>query len=168
MRGKFMANISIGQPIQDFVALATNRHRVQLSRLKHQKVILFFYPKDGTPICTIENQDFSANHRQFLDNNTVVFGVSRDDLASHEAFKKALNIPFELISDTQGLLCEHFSVLQAKQRGQESFQSLCRSTFLIDENGLLLREWRNVSVRDHVHQILEFVQQVSGRRSNLH
>lgn len=151
--------LGIGQPIQDFVAMATNRQRVQLSLLRNQKVLLFFYPKNGTPICTIEIQDFAANHRIFLKNNTLVFGISRDDLTSHEAFKKSLNIPFELISDTQGLLCEHFSVLQAKRDGQQSFKTLCRSTFLIDEKGRLMKEWRNVPVRDHVHQILDVLKQ---------
>lgn len=155
-----MVQMAIGQPIEDFVAMATNRQRVQLSQLRSQKVLLFFYPKNGTPTCTIENQDFAANHRIFLKNNTLVFGVSRDDLASHEAFKRSLNIPFELISDTQGLLCEHFSVLQAKKDVQQSFKTLCRSTFLIDEKGRLMKEWRNVSVRDHVHQILDVLKQL--------
>lgn len=155
-----MTQIVSGQPVIDFVAQATSNQKVQLSQLQQQRVVLFFYPKNGTPSCVIENQDFAANYRHFAEQNTLIFGISRDTLTSHEAFRKTLNIPFELISDTQGILCEQFDVLQQSHEIDESFQSLTRSTFLIDEQSRLVQQWRGVKVRDHVHQVLATVRKL--------
>lgn len=155
-----MTILLAGQPLTDFVAQATSNQRVQLSQLKKQRVVFFFYPKNGTPSCIIENQDFAANHSQFLKHNTRVFGISRDTLTSHEQFKSTLNIPFELISDSLGVLCELFDVLHQNPDMGDTFQALKRSTFLIDEQGKLVREWRGVKVRDHVHQVLDAVRKL--------
>ncbi len=152
-----MQQIAINQPVPDFIVPATSGKNVRLSLLKGYKVVLFFYPKDNTPGCTIESQDFGANYQAFRDQNVLIFGVSRDSLASHEEFKEKQSLPFELISDSNESLCKLFEVVKDKEMYGKTVRSLNRSTFLIDETGVLLKEWRNVSVKEHVHEVLAFV-----------
>lgn len=150
--------VKVGQKIPDFIVPATSHKNVQLKALKGYKVILYFYPKDNTPACTIENQDFAANYPRFRQQNTLVFGVSRDSLISHETFKEAQALPFELISDEHCELCELFDVLHEKEFFGKNITSLRRSTFLIDEEGILIKEWRGIHVRNHVHEVIDFIE----------
>lgn len=150
--------IQLGDSVPDFIVPATSHKNVQLKALQGHKILLYFYPKDNTPACTIENQDFAANYQRFRQQNTLVFGVSRDSLEVHEAFKEAQALPFELISDEDGRLCQLFAVLREKELFGKPIISLCRSTFLIDENGVLIQEWRDVDVRNHVHEVIDTIE----------
>lgn len=148
-------SLKIGQPVPDFVVPATSHKNVHLKSLRGFQVLLYFYPKNHTPACTIENQDFGANYQRFRQRNILVFGVSRDTLDSHERFKRDQSLPFELISDSNESLCRMFGVLRKKELFGREITSLVRSSFLIDEQGRLARAWRNVDPRNHVHQLLE-------------
>lgn len=151
--------IHLGDAIPDFVAAATNFKNVRLNTLRGYQVLLYFYPKDASPACTIENQNFAANYAHFKQHNTLVFGVNRDSLESHERFKAAQSLPFELISDGDGQLCTIFGVLKEKQFFGKPILSINRSSFLIDDQGKLLQEWRDVDIKDHVHDVLNFLDQ---------
>ncbi|MEJ2043866.1 MAG: peroxiredoxin [Reinekea sp.] len=150
--------IQVGEHIPDFIVPATSNKNVRLSALKGYQILLYFYPKDSTPACTIENQDFAANYERFRQHNTLVFGASRDALTSHERFKDAQALPFELISDVSNDLCRLFGVLKEKELFGKTILSLCRSTFLIDANGYLTKEWREVDVRNHVHEVIDYIE----------
>lgn len=119
-----------------------------------QYVVLYFYPKDATPGCTQESQDFTALHAAFVKKNAVVLGVSKDDLASHEKFKAKHNMPFELIADTEGALCDAFDVIKEKNMYGKKYMGIERSTFLIDPNGHIIESWRKVKVKDHAQTVL--------------
>jgi len=150
--------VQVGSFVPDFIVPATSHKNVQLRALTGFQILLYFYPKDHTPACTIENQDFAANYHRFRAQNTLVFGVSRDSLSTHEKFKEAQALPFELISDENSRLCELFGVLKEKELFGKNIRSLCRSTCLIAENGLLVKEWREVDVRNHVHEVIEYIE----------
>ena len=130
---------------------------IHLKSLRGRKVVLYFYPKDSTPGCTTEGQDFRDLHGRFRRQNTVVFGVSRDSLASHEKFKAKQSFPFDLLSDEDGKLCAQFDVIKEKSLYGRKFMGIERSTFLIDEDGKLRQEWRKVKVKDHAAAVLEAV-----------
>jgi peroxiredoxin Q/BCP len=125
--------------------------------LRGQNVVLYFYPKDSTPGCTLEGQDFKALHRKFKRQNTVILGVSRDSIASHEKFKAKQKFPFELLSDPDEKLCKIFDVIHEKTLYGRKFMGVVRSTFLIDTNGKLREEWRKVKVKGHADEVLERV-----------
>jgi len=146
--------IALGQLVPDFVVPATNYKNVHLRALRGHRILLYFYPKNHTPACTIETQGFGANYQRFRDQNIIIFGVSRDTLDSHEEFKRAQSLPFELISDSNGALCNMFGVLKQKELLGNTTLGLVRSTFLIDEQGFLSRSWIDVDARSHVHSIL--------------
>ncbi len=155
--------IQVGQKVPDFIVPATSNKNVRLAALNGYQILLYFYPKDATPACTIENQDFAANYERFRQRNTLVFGVSRDSLESHERFKEAQALPFELISDISTDLCTMFGVLREKELFGKPITSLCRSTFLIDANNYLVKEWREVDVRDHVHDVIDFIENIDSK-----
>lgn len=157
--------IQVGDSVPDFIVPATSHKNVQLKALQGHKVLLYFYPKDNTPACTIENQDFAANYQRFRQQNTLVFGVSRDSLDVHESFKEAQALPFELIADIDGRLCELFGVLREKSLFGKQIISLCRSSFLLDEQGRLIREWRDVDVRNHVHEVIDTLERAKQSNS---
>jgi peroxiredoxin Q/BCP len=159
-----MQTVQLNQTVPDFIVPATSNKNVQLSMLRGYNVILYFYPKDNTPGCTIESQDFGANYNQFRDLNTIIFGVSRDSLESHESFKEKQSLPFELISDEQEALCQLFDVVKEKDLYGKKVHGVVRSTFLIDQNGVLISEWRDVQVKEHVHQVLDRVRQLLPQR----
>lgn len=150
--------IQVGDYLPDFIVPATSAKNVQLKALNGYQFLLYFYPKDNTPACTIENQDFAANYQRFRDQNTLIFGVSRDSLESHEAFKEAQALPFELISDENAKLCELFGVLREREFFGSNIVSLTRSTFLISNEGQLMHEWREVDVRNHVHEVIDYLE----------
>lgn len=154
-----MTTLSIGQAVPDFQIMSTGDKQVNLADYRGQKVILYFYPKDNTPGCTQEGIAFRDNAGQFQQLNTVIFGVSRDTLKSHEGFKSKQAFPFDLLSDQDEALCQLFDVIKMKNMYGKQVRGIERSTFLIDENGVLSKEWRKVQVKNHVSEVLDFLQE---------
>ena len=151
-------SVTLGQPVTDFTAQATSDITVNLSAMKGQNTVLFFYPKDNTPGCTSEGQAFRDLHEQFKEANTVVFGVSRDSLKSHDNFRTKHELPFELISDQSEELCQLFDVIKLKHMYGKEYMGIERSTFLIDGDGILQHEWRKVRIKGHVEDVLQAAQ----------
>ena len=152
-----MSTITAGTEAPDFELPATGEKTIRLSALKGKNVVIYFYPKDSTPGCTLEGQDFRDNIEAFTERNTVVLGVSRDGIKSHEKFKSNQSFPFDLVSDQDELLCKLFDVIKEKNMYGKKVMGIERSTFLIDESGKLRNEWRKVKVKGHVNEVLEAV-----------
>jgi len=149
--------IEIGKKVKTFSAPATSDVTFKLNDYKGQNVILYFYPRDNTPGCTTESNDFAAHYAKFKKHNTVIFGISRDTLKSHEKFKEKYNFPFELIADPEEEICHLFNVMRDKNMYGKKVRGIERSTFVIDTNGKLIHEWRKVKVPGHVEEVLAFV-----------
>ncbi len=143
--------------IDDFEIAATSGKTIKLSDFRGKKVLVYFYPKDDTPGCTVEGMDFSRLYPEFQALNCEIFGVSRDDLKSHEKFKCKLNMPFELLSDTDEVLCKQFDVMKMKNMYGKNVMGIERSTFLFDEAGQLIQAWRGVKSADHAQAMLDFL-----------
>jgi len=152
-----MSTVQLHESIPDFTATATSDKTIALNDLKGRNWVIYFYPKDSTPGCTTEGQDFRDLYPSFQEANTEIFGVSRDSLRSHENFKAKQSFPFELISDSDETLCQLFDVIKLKKMyGKESL-GIERSTFLVDKDGVLRQEWRKVKVAGHAAEVLEAV-----------
>ncbi len=147
----------LGKPVPEFSLPATSGQTVSLSGLKGKTVVLYFYPKDNTPGCTTEGEDFTALNADFDAVNAVIYGVSRDSIKSHEGFKAKLCMPFELLSDEDETLCKLFGVIKMKNMYGKQVLGIERSTFVIDKTGKLAREWRGVKVDGHAREVLDFV-----------
>ncbi|WP_129138967.1 peroxiredoxin [Modicisalibacter coralii] len=156
-------SVSPGQPVPDFTAQATSDTTVTLSALRGKQVVIYFYPKDSTPGCTTEGGDFRDNKAAFDAANTVILGVSRDGLRAHENFKAKQGFNFELISDKDESLCRLFDVIKLKKLYGKEHLGIERSTFLIDANGKLAREWRKVKVKGHVAEVLEAARELDAQ-----
>ncbi len=152
-----MSKPRLNRVVADFTAAATGDQTIRLKDLRGQNVVLYFYPKDSTPGCTLEGQDFRDLHAKFRRQKTVILGVSRDSIASHEKFKAKQKFPFELISDPDETLCRKFDVIQEKTLYGRKFLGVERSTFLIDKDGKLRAEWRKVKVKGHAAEVLDAV-----------
>lgn len=150
-----MKNITLGAIVPDFTATITDNQTLTLSDYLGKNVVLYFYPKDNTPGCTLESQDFRDNYKKFESLNTVIFGISRDSVKSHEGFKCDQNLPFELISDHDEALCQLFDILKPKNMYGKEVIGIERSTFLINAEGVLIHEWRKVTVDGHCLEVLE-------------
>ena len=150
--------VVIDKPVADFEAQATSGQTFSLAALKGKQVVIYFYPKDSTPGCTTEGQGFRDQHAAFNAANTVVFGVSRDSVKSHENFKAKQEFPFELISDKDEAVCQLFDVIKLKKLYGKEYLGVDRSTFLIDKEGVLRQEWRGVKVPGHVDAVLAAAQ----------
>jgi len=137
---------------------ATSEQIISLASLKGSKVVLYFYPRDATPGCTTESQNFRDAMPQFTTAGAIILGISQDSVASHEKFKAKQAMPFELLSDESGEMCRAYDVIKLKKMYGKEFDGIERSTFLIDENGVLRAEWRKVKVPGHVDEVLEAVQ----------
>lgn len=146
--------VAVDQPVVNFEAPATGGQTVSLSALKGQQVVIYFYPKDSTPGCTTEGQGFRDHYAQFQAVNTLIYGVSRDGIKSHENFKAKQQFPFELISDKDEAVCQLFDVIKLKKLYGKEYMGVDRSTFLIDTDGVLRHEWRGVKVPGHVAEVL--------------
>ncbi|HUL13226.1 MAG TPA: peroxiredoxin [Methylococcaceae bacterium] len=157
-----MSAIALGQPVPDFTAPSTGGKTVQLAMLKGKYVILYFYPKDNTPGCTQEGQDFRDLAPEFERLKAEILGVSRDSVKSHEGFKCKHEFPFELISDADESLCRLFDVIKMKNMYGKQVQGIERSTFLLDREGRLAREWRKVSVKGHSQEVLEALRELEN------
>ncbi len=147
----------LNKAVPDFEAVATSGVKfTPQSHLGHA-VVLYFYPKDNTPGCTTEAMQFRDHHKDFAKAGAVVFGVSRDNLVSHEKFKTNLELPFDLIADTEEKLCHMFGVVKNKIMYGKKVKGIERSTFLIDAQGVLRAEWRGIKVAGHVEDVLKAV-----------
>lgn len=155
-----MPKVAIDKKVPDFELPATGDKTFRLSDYKGERVVLYFYPKDSTPGCTTEGQDFRDNHRKFRARKTRVFGISRDSLRSHENFKSKQEFPFDLLSDTEEKACRLFDVIREKNMYGKKVMGVERSTFLIDEDGVLRKEWRGVKVKGHVDEVLQAVKEL--------
>ena len=143
--------------VEDFSLPATGGAPFTLSAHRGHPVVLYFYPKDSTPGCTTEAQQFRDLHAAFAARGCTVVGVSRDSLKSHENFKAKQELPFELLSDADEALCSRFGVIKMKNMYGKQVRGIERSTFVIDGNGVLVKEWRGVKVAGHAEAVLEFV-----------
>jgi peroxiredoxin Q/BCP len=152
-----MPNIVVGQSVPDFTASATSKTTVSLSSFQGKNLVIYFYPKDNTPGCTTEGQNFRDFYDEFQDANTEIIGVSRDSMRTHENYKAKHSFPFELISDPEEALCNHFDVIKLKKLYGKEYMGIERSTFLIDTKGVLHQEWRKVKVKGHVDEVLAAV-----------
>lgn len=148
---------ALNKPLPDFEALATGGVKFTPQAFAGQAVVLYFYPKDNTPGCTTEAMQFRDRHNDFLKAGAVVFGVSRDNMASHDKFKENLQLPFQLIADTEEKLCHMFGVVKNKIMYGKKVKGIERSTFLIDGDGILREEWRGIKVAGHVDEVLKAV-----------
>lgn len=146
--------MELGQEVPNFQFKASSNLDAKLSDYRGKYVVLYFYPKDSTPGCTTEGQDFRDAYPQFQKLHTEIFGISRDSLKSHEHFKTKQNFPFELISDPDEHLCALFNVIKMKSMYGKQVRGIERSTFLINPTGFLIKEWRKVSVKGHVAEVL--------------
>lgn len=149
---------ALNKPLPEFEALATGGVKFTPAAYLGQLVVLYFYPKDNTPGCTTEAMQFRDFHAEFVAAGAVVFGVSRDNMASHDKFKQSLELPFELIADTEEKLCHMFGVVKNKIMYGKKVKGIERSTFLIDTTGMLVGEWRGLKVAGHVEEVLKAAQ----------
>lgn len=157
-----MSAIATGKKVPDFELPATGDKTVRLSDLRGNNVVLFFYPRDNTPGCTLEGRDFRDRIKEFQAAGTVVLGVSRDSVKSHEKFKAGQAFPFDLLSDQDEQLCALFDVIKGKTMFGKKVRGIQRSTFLLDRQGTLRREWRKVSVKGHVQEVLAAARELAG------
>lgn len=148
----------LNEAVADFQLPATSGNTFQLSEHLGKNLVIYFYPKDSTPGCTTQGNQFRDAYADFQANNTEIFGVSRDSLKSHENFKAKFTFPFELLADTEELACGIFGVMKLKNMYGKQVRGIERSTFIIDSKGTLVKEWRGVKVDGHVAEVLNFIQ----------
>lgn len=147
--------LKIGDPAPDFTLHSDSNEPVSLKNLHGKKIVLYFYPKDNTPGCTKEATDFRDAIQDFTDKNTVILGISKDSPAKHQKFKQKYQLPFTLLADENGDICETYGVINKKSLFGKTFLGIQRSTFLIDEQGIIQAIWRKVKVNCHIKQVLD-------------
>ena len=157
-----MSGPTLNRVVADFTAEATGGKNIRLKDLRGKNVVLYFYPKDNTPGCTLEGQDFRDLHDKFKRQKTVILGVSKDSIASHERFRDKQGFPFDLLSDPDEKLCQKFDVIKEKSMYGKKYLGVERSTFLIDSAGKLRREWRKVKVKGHAQEVLDAVKELKA------
>src|SRR5215831_16451922 len=148
---------ALNKPLPEFEALATGGVKFSPQAYAGQTVVLYFYPKDNTPGCTTEAMQFRDKYKEFVKAGAVVFGVSRDNMKSHDEFKSKLELPFELIADTEEKMCHMFGVVKNKIMYGKKVKGIERSTFLVGADGILKQEWRGLKVPGHVDEVLKAV-----------
>ncbi|MEE4292867.1 MAG: peroxiredoxin [Xanthomonadales bacterium] len=149
--------VNLGEKVAEFSLPATGDKSLSLSDFKDKNLVIYFYPKDSTPGCTLEGQNFRDRYAEFQAANTEILGVSRDSLKRHENFKAKQAFPFDLLSDEDEALCKQFDVIHEKNMYGRKVMGIVRSTFLIDGDGVLRAEWRKVRVKGHVDEVLDAV-----------
>ncbi len=149
--------VQVGKSVSDFSVPSFPKGQFKLSDFSGKKIVLYFYPKDDTPGCTLEGHDFNRLKDQFLKLNTLIFGVSRDSIKSHEKFSSKCGFKFDLLSDSEEVLCQLFDVIKEKNMYGKKVFGIERSTFVIDEDQKLIAEFRKVKAEGHAEQILEFI-----------
>ncbi len=152
-----MTTTMLNKPITDFELPATSGKTFKLSNHQGKTLVIYFYPKDNTPGCTSQGMQFRDQYAQFQVANAEIVGVSRDNLKSHENFKAKFSFPFELLADTEELACGIFGVMKMKNMYGKQVRGVERSTFILDKNGVLVREWRGVKVDGHAQEVLDFI-----------
>ena len=152
-----MESSLVGLKVPDFEIASTGNRTFKLSAELGRALVLYFYPKDNTPGCTTEGQEFRDLHGEFVRRNCAVYGVSRDSIKSHEGFRSRMNFPFELLSDPDEKVCNLFGVMKMKNMYGKKVWGVVRSTFVIDPEGVVRREWRGLKVPGHAREVLEFV-----------
>lgn len=155
-----MSKVKIGNKVPAFTSILDDGSNLKSTDLKGKYVVIYFYPKDSTPGCTKEGEDFRDFHKEFIKSDSLIFGVSRDSVASHEKFKKKYNFPFNLISDEEESLCNIFDVIKEKNMYGRKYMGIERSTFLIDKKGVLVHEWRKVKVKNHAQEVLDTLKNI--------
>ena len=155
-----MPKVALGKKVPAFSLPATGDKEISLADCKGKNLVLYFYPKDSTPGCTTEGQDFRDKINTFRRRKTMLLGVSRDSLKSHENFKAKHKFPFDLLSDSDEKLCQLFDVIKEKNMYGRKVMGIERSTFLIDDKGVLRREWRKIKVPGHVEEVLEAIKEL--------
>ena len=155
-----MTKVSVGKQVPEFSLPATGGQDIALSDCQGKNVVVYFYPKDSTPGCTTEGQDFRDRINTFRRRRTVILGISRDSIKSHENFKARQRFPFELLSDANETVCRLFDVIREKNMYGRKVMGIERSTFLIDGTGILRREWRKVNVKGHVEEVLQAIKEL--------
>lgn len=151
------ATSMVGMSAPKIVLPATGAQNLSIADFQGKRVVLYFYPKDSTPGCTLEGYDFKRLHRDFERANTVILGVSKDSQKSHDGFRTKCGFPFDLLVDQDEKLCRAFDVIQMKSLYGRQYLGVERSTFVIDEKGKVIREWRKVKVNGHAEEVLDFV-----------
>ena len=149
-----------GKKCPRFNGASTNDNNFSNQDFIGKKLVIYFYPKDSTPGCTTQGQDFRDNFKTFKKLNTEILGVSRDSVKSHENFKLKQSFPFELLSDPDEKMCKAFDVMKMKSMYGKQYMGVDRSTFLIDEKGRVIKEWRSVKVKGHVKEVLSLVKEL--------
>lgn len=149
--------LTLGHLASDFVLPSTGDKEFSLIANVGKNLVIYFYPKDDTPGCTTEGQDFREHWQAFTEKNCVIVGISRDSIRSHENFKKKMQFPFALLSDEDEKVCKLFDVIKMKNMYGKQVLGIERSTFVIDGKGILRKEWRGVKVPGHVQEVLDFV-----------
>lgn len=157
-----MTIVDIGQKVDDFTLPATGEQNITLSQLEGKYIIIYFYPKDSTPGCTTEGQNFRDSIDEFTRNDCIILGVSKDSIRKHENFKAKQSFPFDLISDVEETLCKQFDVIKLKKLYGKEYMGIERSTFLINKQGVLVNEWRKVRVKGHIDDVLETVKKLNS------
>jgi peroxiredoxin Q/BCP len=147
--------VSIGKKVPVFSLPATGDKDLSLDDFKGANLVIYFYPKDSTPGCTLEGQNFRDLYDAFRESGTAILGVSRDSLKAHENFKAKQGFPFDLLSDADEKLCKQFDVIHEKNMYGRKVMGIVRSTFLLDGKGVLRKEWRKVRVKGHVEEVLD-------------
>jgi len=160
-----MSSATLGQPAPDFSAPATSNRTIRLSEYRGKFLVVYFYPKDSTPGCTQEGQDFRDLYPELRSVNAEILGVSRDSLKSHEGFKCKQEFPFELVSDPDETICTLYDVIRMKNLYGKQVRGIERSTFLVDPEGLIAAEWRKVNVKGHAQAVLERIREISEPRT---
>ena len=146
--------------INPTTCVATSNLKIDIPDNQGRNIVLYFYPKDDTPGCTIEGNDFTQLNEAFTENNTVIYGVSRDSVASHEKFKQKFDYTIDLISDEDESLCNQFDVIKLKKLYGKEHMGIVRSTFVISPTGEILKHWDKVKVAEHAQEVLEFVKEL--------
>lgn len=149
-----------GKKCPKFSAEATSEQVISNQTYKDKNVVIYFYPKDSTPGCTTEGQEFRDNYKKFKKYNTEILGVSRESIKSHENFKSKQNFPFELLSDPDEKVCKAFDVMKMKSMYGRQYMGVDRSTFIVNHQGKIIKEWRSVKVKGHVQEVLETVEKL--------
>ena len=152
-----MTSIMLNQKVTNFELPATSGKLFQLAQYASKTLVIYFYPKDNTPGCTTQGMQFRDHYADFQAHNCEIFGISRDNLKSHENFKAKFSFPFELLADTEELACGIFNVMKMKNMYGKQVRGVERSTFVIDKNSVLVQEWRSVKVDGHVQAVLDFI-----------
>ena len=153
----YMTTTMLNSPVTNFELPATSGKTFQLSQYIGTTLVIYFYPKDNTPGCTTQGMQFRDHYADFKAANTEIVGISRDNLKSHENFKTKFSFPFELLADTEELVCGIFDVMKMKNMYGKQVRGVERSTFVIDKNGVLVKEWRGVKVDGHILEVLNFI-----------